>query len=584
VVHFSDNWLSELYSKNDIVDVVSSYTTLNERGGRYWGLCPFHNEKTPSFSVSRDKQLYYCFGCKTGGNVTNFIMKTENMTFPEAVEFLAKRVHMEMPKETNSRQYQQVKEKREQIKKMHKIAARYYYDTLHSDAGKAARAYLKKRGIEAPIIKRFGLGYAPDGWSGVTDLLKKEGFSQSLIKESGLVSVKNNNMFDTFRDRVMFPIINTFGDVIAFGGRVMGDGTPKYLNTRETPAFNKRRNLYGLDLVRKMRDLKGVIIVEGYMDVVSLAAHGVRAAVASLGTAFTKEQAILLKRYTQDVFISYDGDEAGRTATMKALGILETEGFNVRVIALGKGVDPDDFIREHGTAGFAAKVKQAYTGIGYRLAAKRAEFNIETEDGKEGYAIAAAKILAKVDSPIRRERYVERVAAETGFSEKAVMEQIGRRSADANSFGSKRYNRTHEAAGSAESAFLAAAMAHPQYIVDAAAGITIDDFSSPPQKNIFSALLGCIKRGIQPTYAELLSELGAESDRSEAARLSAEYIAVNNPMAYLRDCAQKMRRARLEREKHALMDSLGAASGNERGKLLARISELDKELREMGVG
>lgn len=583
MARFSDNWLSELYSKNDIVDVVSSYTTLTERGGRHWGLCPFHNEKTPSFSVSRDKQLYYCFGCKTGGNVTNFIMKVENMSFPEAVEMLAKRAHMEMPQMMADQQYKALKEKKQKIAEMHKTAARYYYDTLHSDKGKEAMRYLKKRGIEANIIKRFGLGYAPDGWSSITDLLKQKGFEHDLIRESGLVSVKDGRMFDTFRGRVMYPIINTFGEVIAFGGRVMGDGTPKYLNTRETAAFNKRRNLYGIDHIRKMRGVKSVVIVEGYMDVVSLAAGGVKAAVASLGTAFTKEQAVLLKRYTNNVFIAYDGDEAGQTATIKALDILLPEGLNAHVIRFGEGMDPDDFIRKYGLAGFAKKAKNAYTEIGYRLAVTKERFDLQTDDGKEGYAIAAADIIANIKSPIRRERYIERVAEETGFSVGSIEAQTGRNQTQENSITINRYNSTATGEEGADSAFLSMAMAHPQHIVDAAANLTEDNFAAASHKKIFSALYDSIKKGIQPTYAELLTLLDSEEDRSEAARLAEFTAKADDPLAYMKDCAVAMLTASVKRRRQELKQQLSGASGEQRRKLLAQISELDKELKHKRV-
>ena len=427
MARFTDDWLSELYSKNDIVDVVSEYTTLNERGGRYWGLCPFHNEKTPSFSVSRERQLYYCFGCKQGGNVTNFLMKTENVTFPEAVERLAKRAHMPMEEVLEDEQYKNVTQKKKAIVAMNRTAAMAYYEILQSEKGKTALAYLKKRGIDEKIIKRFGLGYAPDEWNTVTDILKKEGFKDEDIKDSGLVSVKNNSMFDVFRGRIMFPIINTFGDVIAFGGRVLSDEVPKYLNTRETVTFNKRRNLYGLDHVRKLKDLKGVVLVEGYMDVVSLSAHGVKAVVASLGTALTRQQAVLIKRYTSEVFIAYDGDEAGRVATVKALDTLETEGLNVRVLVFEEGQDPDDFIRKYELAGFAKKVKSSLSATAYRLETKKSDFNLGTQDGREGYAIAAAKIISQLDSPIKQERYISIIASQTGFSEKALEQQMGRK-------------------------------------------------------------------------------------------------------------------------------------------------------------
>ncbi len=576
---FSDAWLSELLSKNDIVDVVSGYTTLTERGGNYWGLCPFHHEKTPSFSVNRDKQLYYCFGCKQGGNVVGFIMKTENVTFGEAAELLARRVHMEMPQEVDDAHFRQAKEKKQQIYAMNKIAARFYFDTLHEKTGAKAHNYLKRRGISDGIIKRFGLGYAPDSWDSVIKLLKDNSFSDSIIKESGLVTVKNNKMFDAFRDRVMFPIINTFGEVIAFGGRVMGDGTPKYLNTRETIVFNKRRNLYALNLVRKVRGIKSIVLVEGYMDVVSLQAHGVNATVASLGTALTKQQAVLLKRHVSDVYIAYDGDEAGQIATLKAIDILEAEGLNARVVHFDDGLDPDDFIKKHGLPGFARKIKDAATPIRYKLDIKKKDFNLSTEDGRESYAMAGAEILGTINSPIARERYVEQLAGETGFSASAIAGQIEKKTDQRNTNVNNRYNSIKNRNGDhIESAFLACILANPQYIVDAAQEICADDLTEKSHKNIFSALYDSVKRGIQPSYAELVSRLDSEDDRNEAARLSDVQVVADDPEEYLKDCARRIRLNRLGQQRRELVDALRSASAEEQSQLLAQISKLDKEL------
>ena len=583
MAYFPDAWLAELYSKNDIVDVVSGYTTLSERGGRFWGLCPFHNEKTPSFSVNRDKQLFYCFGCKVGGNVANFIMKVENVTFGEAVEMLARRARMDMPKMVDDGRYRQVKEKRQRICEMNKLAAKFYYDTLHGKTGQKALSYLKKRGIEDNMIKRFGMGYAPDSWDSVTTLLRDNGFSDSLIKESGLVTVKNNSMYDTFRNRIMFPIINVFGEVIAFGGRVMGDEVPKYLNTRETLVFNKRRNLYAINLVRKIRELKSMVLVEGYMDVVSLQAQGVKAVVASLGTALTKQQAVLIKKYVKDVYIAYDGDEAGQIATMKALDILSAEGLRVRVIRFDNGLDPDDFIKKHGLGGFARKVKEAATPTDYKLDISKRDFDLQSEDGREAYAVAGAKIIGALNSPITRERYIERLAGETGFSADAIAGQIHTAPEQRDAITSNRYkiikNRNDE---SIESAFLACAMVNPQYIVDAECEISVDDLTIESHKKIFSAIYDSVKKGIQASYAELLSGLDSEEDRNEAARLSEISVVADDPAEYLKDCVRRIKTHKLDQKRSVLMDKLRSAPADEKVKLLAEISRLDKELTDKG--
>ena len=581
MARYDDVWLSELYAKNDIVDVISSYTTLSERGGRYWGLCPFHNEKTPSFSVSRDRQLYYCFGCKQGGNVANFVMKADSLTFGEAVEMLARRVSMTVPQAVDDKEFREIKEKKKKIADMHKMAARHYFDTLHAPAGARALEYLKRRGIGEEAIRRFGLGYATDSWDSVATLLADNGFSRELIAESGLVSVKNGKSFDTFRNRVMFPIINVFGEVIAFGGRVTGDGEPKYLNTRDTLLFNKRRNLYGIDLLRRQRNIQSAVIVEGYMDVVSLCAHGVKAAVASLGTALTREQAVLLKRYTENVFLAYDGDEAGEIATQKALGILEAEGLNIRVIRFEAGMDPDDFIRKQGLKGFAAKVKTALPPDSYRLEAKKRAFDLSTEDGREAYAEEASKIIARITSEIRRERYAEQVSKETGYSAASILGQLQRLERDKNTNANNRYNSIEKSAhDDAEDTFLAYAMAHTLLLSGLNGELSPELFEHEPHKIIFSALYDSAKKGIQPTYAELLSELEDEQIRSEAVRLAGLQTVADDPKAFMQDCLSGIRVRRLEKRRQALMEELRVAQGEHKRKLLAEISGLDKELKQ----
>jgi DNA primase len=580
VARFTDGWLAELYSKNDIVDVISGYTTLSEKSGRLWGLCPFHHEKTPSFSVDRDKQLYYCFGCKQGGNVTNFIMKIENVSFTEAVELLAKRANIEMPKAIDDKEYYRQKEKKQSILEMNRLAARFFYDTLHSPQGRAGLEYLKKRGVDETIIKRFGLGFAPDSWSSVFDLLKAKGFSESLIRESGLVSVKNNKAFDTFRNRVMFPIMSPLSEVIAFGGRVLDDSAPKYLNSRETAVFNKRKNLYGIDIIRKMRNIKSVVLVEGYMDVVSLCAHGVKAAVASLGTALTKEQAQLLKKYTSDVYIAYDGDEAGEIATMKAIDILSAQGFKVKVMRFEEEKDPDEFIKAKGLQGFAQKVKSAPDSIAYKLDVKKKEFDISTDDGKEQYAIAASKIIEGIASPIIKERYVKRVVAETGFSADSILGQIQKKESHKNTNDNKRYNSIENNGDNAESTFLAYLLSNSRYVSDISDEIHPGDLTLSSHKNIFSALCDSAKRGIQPTYAELISELKYDEDINEAARLSNMQIVADDPRKFLSDCIVNIKTGRLVEKRQELLEKLRTARGEEIRKLLADIGELDKELQQ----
>lgn len=513
--------------------------------------------------------------------MANFVMNTENVSFVEAVEMLAKRANVDMPKTIKDNEYEKYKQKRQQIAEMHRIAARFYHDMLFSPKGQKALAYLKKRGIEDTVIKRFGIGYAPDSWDSVLSLVKQKGYPPNVIKDSGLVSIKDSKMFDAFRNRIMFPIFNVFGDIIAFGGRGLGDSGPKYLNTKETIAFKKKRNLYGIDLIRKIKKVKSVVIVEGYMDVVSLYAHGVKSVVASLGTALTKEQALLLKRYTKDVFIAYDGDEAGEIATIKALRILSEQGFQVKVIRFEEGLDPDDYIKKHGLGGFAKKVRSAPSAIGYRLDIAKRNFDLDTDDGKERYAVAAAEIIASIESPIIKERYAKRLTKETGFSQDSILKQTEKKDVHKNTNANNRYNSIKKSDyDSVESAFLAYIIANASDIITIADQIRIDDFNTESHKNIFSALYDSVKRGIQPTYAELISELEYEADRSEVARLSGMRVVADNPEEYLKDCISHMRIQRLTQIRQELIDRLRDASGEEKRNLLAEIGEKDKELNQ----
>jgi len=345
--------------------------------------------------------------------------------------------------------------------------------------------------------------------------------------------------------------------------------------------FNKRRNLYGIDNLRRQRNIKSAVIVEGYMDVVSLCAHGVKAAVASLGTALTREQAVLLKRYTENVYLSYDGDEAGEIATKKALGILEAEGLNIRVIRYEDNMDPDDFIRKYGLKGFAAKVKTALAPDSYRLEAAKRGFDLSTEDGREGYAQEASVIIAKIESPIRKERYAEQVSGETGYSVGSILGQTQRLEQEKNTNANNRYNNIEKSAhDDAEETFLAYAMAYPLLLGELGDNLVPELFEHISHKIIFSALYDSAKRGIQPTYAELLSELEGEEARNEAARLAGLITAAEDPLTFMRDCLTSIRLGWLEKRREALKEELRHAQGEQKRKLLAEISGLDKELKQ----
>ena len=420
------SWLDELRSRSDIVQIVSGYVALTKKGRNYWGLCPFHGEKTASFSVDGEHQLYYCFGCKAGGDVIHFIMDMERLSFPEAVEQLADRAHMTLPEMEKDEDYERRRTQRERLLNANREAARFYHETLFTPAGEAALAYLRRRGLSDGVIRKFGLGASPDSWSSLSDRLLEKGWKLDELVLAGLTVKKKNEdgrerYFDMFRNRAMFPIINTHGNVIAFGGRTLEKREPKYLNTSDTPVFNKRQGVYAANLLRQQRHLERVILVEGYMDVVSLTQYGVEGVCATLGTALTNEQARLLHRFAPQVYLGYDGDSAGQHAILRGLEILEQEGVPARVLDFPDGLDPDEFIRRDGIEGF--RKLPAISPAAYRLRRLKEQFDLSGQDGKLSYARAASDIIAAVD-PVEREVHLKDLSLATGFTRETLLEQM----------------------------------------------------------------------------------------------------------------------------------------------------------------
>ncbi|MDL2289630.1 DNA primase [Clostridia bacterium OttesenSCG-928-F22] len=424
MISFPEEWLNELRQNNDIVDVVGEYVSLKPNGSRHWGCCPFHSEKTPSFNVQEDKQLFYCFGCHKGGDVIRFIMDVERLTFPESVDFLAKRAGMEVPVRESGEEAVRLKQKRDRLYMALKQAARFFNSNLYAKEGADALAYLHKRGIADATIKRFGLGYSLDSWDALITHLQKEGFSEEELVQANLAARGKKKGYDFFRNRVMFPIIDHYGNVIGFGGRVMDDSMPKYINTSDTAVFNKRRNLYGLNYINKRTNNLKLIMVEGYMDVISLYQRGRVAAIATLGTALAKEQARLIKRYTHDVYIAYDGDTAGQAATLRGLDILREEEINVKVVEFPNKEDPDEFITKHGREAFYQAVEKAAPLMEYKLKALAREFNLSDAEEKMKYTMAATKLIGELRNPVEREQYIRYLQTATGYTMEALIAQL----------------------------------------------------------------------------------------------------------------------------------------------------------------
>ena len=409
-MYYPEEVIEEIRMKNDIVDVVSGYVKLQKKGSSYFGLCPFHNEKSPSFSVSPGKQIYYCFGCGAGGNVISFVMQYENYTFQEAVKFLAKKAGIQLPEAEYSEETRKKENKRARLLQVNKEAATYFFHQLRSENGRAGWQYLKKRELSDETIRKFGLGFANMTSNDLVKFLKSKGYEDEVIRDAGLATFDEKFGFhDKFWNRVMFPIQDINHRVIGFGGRVMGDGKPKYLNSPETPVFDKSRNLYGLNIARTARKNQ-IILCEGYMDVISMHQAGFSQAVASLGTAFTEGQASLLKRYTDEVILSYDSDGAGVTAALRAISILKEAGMTGRVLNLEPYKDPDEFIKNCGQEAFQKRLDEAENTFFFEIRMLQKDYNMQDPESKTKFYREIARKLCGFSEEVERENYIQAVA------------------------------------------------------------------------------------------------------------------------------------------------------------------------------
>ena len=429
---FDQRFLDELIARSDIVDVVSGYVALQRKGGNLFGLCPFHNEKTPSFSVSPDKQIYHCFGCKKGGGVINFIMEIENLTFPEAVRFLAKRANLPVPEDDGPQDG--ADRLRRRVLELNRDAARWYYDLLCSPEGAAVQAYLDRRQIRKSIAIRFGMGASPDRWDGLLTAMTRRGYTKEELLAAGLVvNGKNGRLYDKFRNRLMLPVIDTRGDVVGFGSRVIDNSEPKYMNTTETITYSKRRILYGLNLAKKTKR-PNIILCEGNLDVVTLHQAGFDNAVASMGTALTVEQTRLLSRFTKELVLCYDNDNAGQLATQRALELLNNSEFSVKVLKLpnrmvdGKPTkqDADDFIKNYGPAAFENLLSGSENGVEFRMTQIAARYDLTSDEGRIGYAGEMAEELCRLENAVERDVYTNRAAQTAGLSPEAMKLEVQR--------------------------------------------------------------------------------------------------------------------------------------------------------------
>ena len=541
---YSPDVLDDLRQGSDIVDVVSQYVQLRRSGGNYMGLCPFHNERSPSFSVSAHKQLFHCFGCGAGGNVYGFIMKIENLGFVDAVKFLADRIHYVLP-ELDSRSIASVEEKNK-IYDIYKSAARFYYDALQEQQGRGATAYLDSRRVAPGARKKFGLGYSPGG-SALRDFLNKQGHDDKLLERAGLVleGKGGRGFYDRFRGRLMFPIFDVSGKVIGFGGRILDDGEPKYLNSPETPVFDKSRTLYGLNYAR-LAKTDSMILVEGYMDVIALHQYGVQNAVAALGTAFTAGHARILKRYCKQVIILFDGDNAGIRATLRAIPHLYQAGLVAKVAVLHDAKDPDEYIGRFGPKAFLAQMEQAVDFVEFQVEHARAKYDLEITAQSVAFLKEAAEIIGKLGTSIEQEAYMRDLAAKYQIDQGAVKEEIARRKSDEPDFGAMQ-KAPPAFAGSGKAVKNAAAqvlhaMATDQVLYEKILPhLDATELGEALFVNIYHAIAASRARGKEVLPADIITALESPDDQQQAAAMlafSAEYDSLQSQYVAL---AQQIR-------------------------------------------
>ena len=422
---FPESFIKELTERSDIADVVSQYVRLNKKSGNnLFGLCPFHSEKTPSFSVAPDKQIYHCFGCGKGGSVINFIMEIENLSYPDAVRFLARRAGMAVPEDEKDENYS----RRERMLQLNRDAARFFYEQLSAPCGETARQYIIKRDISPAMVTRFGLGCAPDSWDALVTAMQNKGYTKPELLDAGLARASKKGgggVYDTFRNRLMFPVIDIRGSVIGFSGRILDDGEPKYMNSPETLVFSKSHNLFAMNLAKKSK-MGYIILSEGNIDVVAMHQAGIDCAVASLGTSLTPEQARLISRYVNEVVIAYDGDQAGQKASQRAITILQQLDIKVRVLRMTGAKDPDEYIKKFGAASFENLLKRSESHVEYRLSDIAAKYDLKSDESRVAFLKDATGLISGIPNSIEREVYAGKAAEMAKVSGDIVAAEVER--------------------------------------------------------------------------------------------------------------------------------------------------------------
>ena len=571
---FPQAFIDELIARNPIEDVVGQHVTLKRSGANLFGLCPFHGEKTASFSVNPTKGIYYCFGCHKGGGAINFQMEIEGLSYPDAVRALAKRVGMEVPEDE---QYQSRYRAQERLWALMKEAGRFYYSQLYGPQGAQCLEYVQKRGLSKAIITRFGIGYAPNSWNALVDAMRKKGYTDKELKDADLVGEKNGRIYDRFRNRLMFPIFDVRGNVIGFGGRVLDDSKPKYLNSNETLIFNKRKNLFGMNFA-KMTKQPFIILVEGNIDVVALHQFGFDNAVASLGTSLTEEQVTLLSRYTQQVVLTYDTDEAGQRAAQRAIPMLEKAGIQVKVLKIKDAKDPDEFLHKFGPDRFKLLLEEAGNRVEYQLAAIAGKYNISIDEERVKFIQEAAELICSLPSAVQREIYGHRVAEAGKITYDALKIEIDKAYRRRKERAKKQQERqdlqpvrnlqpktrafhyTNMKSAMAEESILAMVLTEPA-LFDQTAGLTAEMFSASVLGRAFSQLRQRYEQGLEVSPGVL--EGFSPEEMSHLVGITQRLDGPVNQTALL-DCI------RIVREKH---QSGAVASDNDLRAMQSKLKE-----------
>ncbi len=596
-MRYSDDIIEEVRQKNDIVDVVSQYVKLTRKGSSYFGLCPFHNEKTPSFSVTPGKQMYYCFGCGAGGNVFNFIMEYENYSFGEALKHLADRAGVKLPKIEYSKEVREKAEQKAELLEINKQAAQYYYYQLRTEGGRQGHEYLAGRQLSEETMRKFGLGYSDKFGSGLYKYLKSKGYSDERLRESGLFNVdERHGMYDKFWNRVIFPIMDVNNRVIGFGGRVMGDGKPKYLNSPETKIFDKSRNLYGLNIARTTRK-KYLILCEGYMDVISMHQAGFTNAVASLGTALTSGHASLLKRYTQEVLLLYDSDEAGIRAALRGIPILREAGVNSRVVNLKPYKDPDEFIKNMGPEAFEERLNQASDSFMFRVSIAESEFPMEEPQGQNRFFERCAQMLLELKDELERNLYIEAIVKKYRSRYGVSVEDLRKRVNTLALKGTPAENRIQpkssstqnkkkkeSASDQAQKLMLTWLVTYPNIFDKVAQYLTPEDFIVPLYREVAQMLFQQREEG-QINPARLLNSFTDSEEQREVASLFNATIHLENQQEQDQAFADTLLRIKAESlaERNRNWDPTDMAGLQQIVKAKKELEELGRKRRELHI-